>query len=136
MKDIRSSEHFQKVYIRSHFRITTYLIGIATAYIYLLIKNSKFKFSVVSIIRGKHNHFRLSRSAILIHFIFQTSRTIGFFSAICINISCCYMAGFLYLPGVTYNPWLHVLYFTIQRILFSLTISYLIIVSALSNFGN
>ncbi|XP_022165577.1 nose resistant to fluoxetine protein 6-like isoform X2 [Myzus persicae] len=110
IKNLRTTEHFQKIYIKSHHRITTYLVGLAAAFIYLQIKQSKIKFSV-------------------------KNRTIGFMICLLLHIICYIVTGYLYLPGLTYNPWNHIIYFTFQRIIYSLTISYLLVVSSLSNFG-
>ncbi|KAL5233121.1 hypothetical protein ACI65C_000531 [Semiaphis heraclei] len=110
IKNLRTTEHFQKIYIKSHNRITTYLIGLAAAYIYLRIKQSKFKFSV-------------------------KNRTIGFMICLLLHIVSYIVTGYLYSPGLPYNPWNHIIYFTFQRIVYSLTISYLLVVSSLSNFG-
>ncbi|KAE9539481.1 hypothetical protein AGLY_004733 [Aphis glycines] len=110
IKNLRTTEHFQRVYIKSHYRITTYLVGLATAFIYLRIKQSKFKFSI-------------------------ESRIIGFMVCFLLHIACYIVTGYLYLPGLKYNPWNHIMYFTFQRIVYSLTISYLLVVSSLSNFG-
>ncbi|XP_026804539.1 nose resistant to fluoxetine protein 6-like [Rhopalosiphum maidis] len=110
IKSLRTTEHFQKVYIKSHYRITTYLVGLAAAFIYLRIKQSKLKFSL-------------------------ESRIIGFMTCLLLHIACYIVTGYLYLPGLTYNPWNHIIYFTFQRIVYSLTISYLLVVSSLSNFG-
>ncbi|XP_025190645.1 nose resistant to fluoxetine protein 6-like [Melanaphis sacchari] len=110
IKNLRTTEHFQTIYIKSHHRITTYLVGLAAAYIYLHIKQSKFKFSV-------------------------GSRIIGLITCTLLHTACYIVTGYLYLPSLTYNPWNHIIYFTFQRIVYSLTISYLLVVSSLSNFG-
>ncbi|XP_060875360.1 nose resistant to fluoxetine protein 6-like [Metopolophium dirhodum] len=110
IKNLRTTEHFQRIYIKSHYRITTYLVGLAAAFIYLRIKQSKLKFSV-------------------------KNRSIGIMLCILLHIICVIVTGYLYLPGLTYNPWHHIIYFTFQRILYSLTISYLLVVGSLSNFG-
>ncbi|VVC33309.1 Nose resistant-to-fluoxetine protein, N-terminal,Acyltransferase 3 [Cinara cedri] len=108
--NIRETEHFHRIYIKSHHRITTYLIGLAAAYVYLRIKKSKFKFSA-------------------------KNRIIGFIVSSLIHMACYIATGYFYLPGITYNPWFHILYFTLQRIIYSLVISYYIIVGSISNFG-
>ncbi|KAL4091363.1 hypothetical protein QTP88_026065 [Uroleucon formosanum] len=110
IKNLRTTEHFQKIYIKSHYRITTYLVGFAAAFIYLRIKQSQLKFSV-------------------------TNRTIGLMLCVLLHIICYIVTGYLYLPGLIYNPWNHIIYFTFQRILYSLTISYFLVVGSLSNFG-
>lgn len=110
IKNLRTTEHFQRIYIKSHYRITTYLVGLAAAFIYMRIKQSKLKFSI-------------------------KNRTIGLMLCILLHIICVTVTGYLYLPGLEYNPWNHIIYFTFQRILYSLTISYLLVVGSLSNFG-
>ncbi|XP_025406644.1 nose resistant to fluoxetine protein 6-like isoform X2 [Sipha flava] len=110
IKNLRTTEHFQRVYIKSHHRITTYLIGIASAYVYMQVKKSKLKFSA-------------------------KSRTIGLILCILLHISCYFVTGYLYLPRLKYNPWNHLLYFTFQRIVYALTVSYVLVVGSLSNFG-
>lgn len=49
IKNLRTTEHFQRIYIKSHHRITTYLIGMVTAYVYMRVKKSNYIFSMVSI---------------------------------------------------------------------------------------
>ncbi|XP_008187815.1 nose resistant to fluoxetine protein 6 [Acyrthosiphon pisum] len=110
IKNIRTTEHFNRIYIKSHYRITTYLVGIAAAFIYLRIKQSKLKFSV-------------------------KNRTIGLMLCVLLHFTCFIVTGYFYLPEVTYNPWNHIIYFTFQRILYSLTVSYLLVVGSLTNFG-
>jgi len=139
MQSIRRTDYFHKVYIRSEFRITTYLIGIVAAYVNLRIKKSKFDFSVVSIkdsykqtvLIGQHG--KLNKYC---YYCFQKGRFLGCAASFLTIYICTAIPGYFYLSDVTYNPWHHVLCFTFQRIIYALIISYFLIIGSTSNFGN
>ncbi|XP_050439063.1 uncharacterized protein LOC126844723 isoform X3 [Adelges cooleyi] len=98
------------VYIKSHQRITTYLIGIAAAHIYTKLKRDGVKISA-------------------------RKKTFGYFiSQLLIVISVLATASFN-LPGIEYNVWHHVLYFTLHRIVIAICVSYIIVVNAICGDG-
>ncbi|XP_050436422.1 nose resistant to fluoxetine protein 6-like [Adelges cooleyi] len=100
----RTSPFYTEVYIKSHQRSTTYLIGIAAAHVYTKMKNNGVQISV-------------------------THRKFGsFFSAIIMYL-CHLIPSYFYLPGVEYNPWHHVLFYSLARIVFSLCVSYVMIIN-------
>ncbi|XP_050519901.1 O-acyltransferase like protein-like isoform X2 [Daktulosphaira vitifoliae] len=45
MSNLRDVDHFNQIYIKSHHRLMTYLVGIAAGYIYTKFKDDEFKFS-------------------------------------------------------------------------------------------
>ncbi|XP_050427088.1 nose resistant to fluoxetine protein 6-like isoform X2 [Adelges cooleyi] len=108
--DLRNNPYFVNIYTKSQQRITTYLIGIAAAYVYTKLKHSRVKLSA-------------------------KSRTLGFVTCVILIIVCHLLTGYFYIPGLEYNPRHHILFYTLHRIVFSLCISYLIVVNAISGFG-
>ncbi|XP_050427098.1 nose resistant to fluoxetine protein 6-like [Adelges cooleyi] len=111
IRGLRSNPFILFVYMKSHQRITTYLIGMAAAHIYTKLKQDNYKISARNKTIGSISSF--------ITFVLSRSST-----------------AYLLLPGIEYNPWHHVLYFTLQRIVAAICVSYFMIVFRLSGFAS
>ncbi|XP_050432311.1 nose resistant to fluoxetine protein 6-like isoform X4 [Adelges cooleyi] len=107
-KNFRSQPFILFVYMKSHQRITTYLIGIAAALILRKLKENGFKISV-------------------------QSKTFGSIISIIMFELSLYSPTYFFSPGIKYNPWHHVLYFTLQRIVVAICVSYFMVANGLSS---
>ncbi|XP_050440692.1 nose resistant to fluoxetine protein 6-like isoform X2 [Adelges cooleyi] len=102
IRDVNSEPNFKGMYVKSHTRATTYLVGLLMAVLYEKLKRIEYQFSKQQLFLSVIFCIVMGNAAFLSTYI-------------------------LYTPGKPYDPWVHMIFFTATRTTWALIISLAII---------
>ncbi|XP_075234133.1 nose resistant to fluoxetine protein 6-like [Lycorma delicatula] len=110
VEDPMTNGYVKNIYIKTHNRAGPYIVGILAGYLYYILKNKNFKFSVFQVVYGSIICTVVSLLSLLIAWIF-------------------------YIPGREYSGMESALYASLHRITWSACMSWIIIAGGVTGYG-